>query len=64
MSQLSPIDLQKALAGVDYPADREQLAQQARANRADSGLIDRISRLDQSTFQSPAEVSKALFKHA
>ncbi|MFJ6213460.1 DUF2795 domain-containing protein [Streptomyces sp. NPDC092296] len=61
---ISPIDLQKALSGANYPADRESLAKCAAGNGADKSLIDRIRKLDAKSFENPAEVSKALFKHA
>ncbi|AXI80568.1 DUF2795 domain-containing protein [Peterkaempfera bronchialis] len=64
MAEISPIDVQKALSGVDYPCDRDQLAKRATDNGADKRLVERIRKLDTKTFQNPAEVSKALFKHA
>ncbi|MFG3227187.1 DUF2795 domain-containing protein [Kitasatospora sp. NPDC048194] len=62
MSSFSPIDVQKALRGVNYPADRDDLAEAARSNGADDALVQRISGLDQKNFDGPNEVSKALFK--
>lgn len=64
MAQLSPIDLQKALHGASFPADPSQLAKCAEDNGAPKSVIDRISKLDKKQYENPAEVSKALFKHA
>jgi hypothetical protein len=35
-------DVQKALAGADYPADGDQLADLARRNGADDQLVDAL----------------------
>jgi hypothetical protein len=61
MADFSPVDLQKALAGADYPADREQLTELARKNKASKEVVDRISSLDADNFENPAQVSKAVF---
>ncbi len=36
----NPIGLQKALAGADYPADRQQLVDLAKKNNADQDIIE------------------------
>ncbi|MFF4395023.1 DUF2795 domain-containing protein [Streptomyces sp. NPDC001480] len=61
MAALRPTDLQKALSGVDYPADREQLRKVAEKNHAPKEITERISHLGKKEFQNPAEVSKAVF---
>ncbi|MEU5591748.1 DUF2795 domain-containing protein [Streptomyces sp. NPDC020298] len=61
MAALRPTDLQKALSGVDYPADREQLRKAAEKNHAPREITERISHLGKKEFQNPAEVSKAVF---
>ncbi|MEU2516610.1 DUF2795 domain-containing protein [Streptomyces syringium] len=61
MAETDPIELQKALKGAPYPADREKLVDVARKNKADSAVVEKISHLDQKSFESPAEVQKAVF---
>lgn len=61
MADISPIDLQKALHGADYPADLDQLVQLARKNGADDHLIQRLQSAGQKRFDGPNDVSKALF---
>jgi hypothetical protein len=58
--QPSPVAIQKALAGVDYPATRESLAETARAHHADKEIIELIDRLPDTKYSSPAAVSKAI----
>ncbi|KAF4408688.1 MULTISPECIES: DUF2795 domain-containing protein [Streptomyces] len=62
MAKPNPIELQKALKGADYPADRESLASLAEKNGADSGLVDKISHLGQKEFTGPDQVEKAVFR--
>ncbi|HLN52218.1 MAG TPA: DUF2795 domain-containing protein [Lentimicrobium sp.] len=56
------IEVQKALKGIKYPADREALLKQARQNKADEGIISLIEDLKENNFKTPAEVSKAVGK--
>ncbi|MFD8702771.1 DUF2795 domain-containing protein [Kitasatospora sp. NPDC059648] len=64
MSRINPIDVQKALKGVNYPADRDELVERARSNGADETLVDQISDLDRDSFEGPDEVSNALFRQS
>ena len=48
------------MEGVDYPASRDDLLQQARANDADDEVIDVLQRLPALTFASPTEVTSQL----
>jgi hypothetical protein len=58
--QPSPVAIQKALAGVDYPTTRERLAETARTHHADQEIIELIDRLPDRDYDSPAAVSKAI----
>ena len=58
--QPSPIDVQKALAGVDYPATREKLVERARQNRANTDIVDLIDKLPDHKYDSPSAVSKEI----
>ncbi|MFE1786511.1 DUF2795 domain-containing protein [Streptomyces sp. NPDC059506] len=61
MAAINPIDLQKALKGAGYPADRDALVSLARDNGADSQLVDRLAELGQDSFDGPDQVQKAVF---
>ncbi|GAA2460480.1 DUF2795 domain-containing protein [Streptomyces sp. NPDC051041] len=61
MADLSPIDLQKALSGMDYPTDKKHLVDQARRNKADEKVVSRLDSLKQDHFDGPNEVQKAVF---
>jgi hypothetical protein len=57
---VNPIQLQKFLRGVDYPADKNTLVERARANGADDNVLDTLRRLGADSFNSPNDVSEAL----
>ncbi|WP_329141429.1 DUF2795 domain-containing protein [Streptomyces sp. NBC_00670] len=61
MASISPIDLQKALKGADYPASREDLVKLAKNNGADDALVDKLSHAGTDEFDGPNKVQKAVF---
>ncbi|MDQ0913618.1 hypothetical protein QFZ32_009148 [Streptomyces canus] len=61
MADMSPIDLQKALKGADYPASRDDLVSLARDNGADDKVVDKLSQSGRQQFDGPNAVQKAVF---
>lgn len=59
-NQPSPIDIQKALGGVDYPASAEDLVRKAEESGADDSVLEALRNLPDRTFNSPAEVNEAI----
>jgi Protein of unknown function (DUF2795) len=57
---VNPIQLQKFLGGIDYPADKETLVKRARENGADEGVLETLRSLPRDSFNSPNDVSQAL----
>jgi len=57
---MNPIDVQKNLKGVSYPASRDDLIAAVEANGGDSDLVEQLQGLNEDEFESPAEVMKAL----
>lgn len=60
MASINPIQLQKHLKGMDYPASKDELLQQAQKNGADKNAIAVLERLPDEEYETPAEVSKAV----
>lgn len=60
MANSSPIEIQKFLKGVDYPASKEELIEIARDNGAKKDLLNLLEDLKEDEFANPAEVSKAI----
>jgi hypothetical protein len=54
------IELQKYLAGVDYPVGRHELIGIAEDNGAPDDLLERLRNTDVDDFDSPTAVSSAL----
>jgi hypothetical protein len=60
MANSSPIEIQKYLKGVDYPANKQDLIEKAKSNGAKKDLISILEDLKEDAFANPAEVSKAV----
>jgi hypothetical protein len=59
MSRPNPIQMQKFLGGVDYPATRDELVEHARSSGADDAVLDQLKALPDRTFDGPDAVSQA-----
>ncbi|MEU0088122.1 DUF2795 domain-containing protein [Streptomyces sp. NPDC006274] len=55
---VNPIELQKALGGVGYPADKKQIVDQAKQHGADEKIMNALGSLPEKTYDSPADVNK------
>lgn len=60
MAKVNPIELQKHLKGVDYPARKEELIQHAQQQGADEKVREILEQLPDEEYETPAEVSKAV----
>ena len=57
----SPIDIQKALGGMDYPASKDEIVKKARDSKADSPVLDALEGLPERQYDTPTDVSKEIF---
>jgi Protein of unknown function (DUF2795) len=57
----NPIDLQKHLSGVSYPAGKNDLIATAQRNGADDQLLGALNKLPDKQFSGPDQVQKAIF---
>ena len=55
----NPIEAQRYLKGVDYPASKEELISTARDNGAPQEMIDDLESVDQDEFDGPSAVQQA-----
>ena len=60
MASVNPIQLEKYLKGVDYPAKKNDLIKRAEQNGADQRVLDTLKQLPDRTFDGPSGVSKAI----
>jgi len=57
---VNPIEVQKHLSGIDYPASKDEVVSVAESNGAPQDVIEALQALDRSEFDGPNEVQAAL----
>lgn len=57
---INPIELQKHLKGMDYPASKQAVIQQAERNDAPEDRIQALEGMDKETFDGPSAVQEAV----
>jgi hypothetical protein len=57
---VNPIELQKHLKGVDYPASKDDLISTAESNGAPDELVEALRSADKDSFDGPTAVQSAL----
>lgn len=57
---VNPVELQKHLKGISYPASRDDLVSTAESNGAPAEIVDALRNAGQSEFSGPDQVQKAL----
>jgi hypothetical protein len=62
MAKVNPIQVQKFLGGIDYPATKEDLVNRAKEQGADENVVSALQNLSTDNFNSPNDVSEALGK--
>ncbi len=61
MAKANPVEMQKHLKGVDYPAAKKDLIKHAKKQGADKEIISLLEKLpDDEEFDSPADLNKAI----
>lgn len=57
---VNPIQLEKYLKGVNYPASKNDLIKQAEQNGADQKVLETLKQLPDQKFEGPTGISKAI----
>ncbi|GAP95986.1 DUF2795 domain-containing protein [Leptolyngbya sp. NIES-2104] len=60
MAKVNPIDVQKHLKGLDYPATKEDVIKHAEKNGADEELKALLQDLPDEEYAKPTDVNKAI----
>jgi len=58
---VSPIDIQKALSGMDYPAKKDDVVAHAESSGGSEEVLEALKGIDDQEYDTPAAVSKAVF---
>lgn len=61
-TKVNPIQLQKYLKGINYPARLKDIVEAARHNNADQNIIETLDQLPDREYKNPAEISKEIGK--
>ncbi|WP_167759798.1 DUF4142 domain-containing protein [Massilia horti] len=59
MAHVNPVQIQKFLKGMDYPASKASLIDKAKSEGADANVCASLEMLPDEMFQTPADVSQA-----
>lgn len=60
----SPTEIQKALGGIDYPADKNTLVEHARTAGASNEVVSALESIEDRSYEGPNGVSKAVFSRS
>lgn len=60
MADVNPIELQKHLGGVDYPASKDDLVKAAEQQGADDEVLEALRNLPDQEYDAPTAVTKAV----
>lgn len=60
MSRPEFIEVEKYLAGVDYPATKEQLVEHARSHGAPNDVLQALQGMPDGEYDRPTQVSQAV----
>jgi hypothetical protein len=58
---VSPIDIQKALGGMDYPASKDDIIEHARSHGGSDEVLEALRGIDDREYDGPSGVSESVF---
>jgi hypothetical protein len=58
--QVNPIDVQKHLKGMDYPASKDDVVAKAQENGASDEILEQLRNVSRDRFTGPDDVMEAL----
>ena len=58
---VSPIDIQKALGGMDYPATKEEIVKHAQEHGGSDDVIKALQGIEDREYEGPSGVSQSVF---
>jgi hypothetical protein len=60
MARANPVEVEKSLKGIGFPAKKEDLVKHAQQHGADREVLDTIKALPKEDFYNAADVAKAI----
>ena len=59
---VSPIDIQKALGGIEYPAKKEDIIKHAQEHGGGDDVLEALKGIEDREYDGPSGVSESVFK--
>lgn len=56
----SPLEVQRFLAGLNYPAKKERIISHAKSQNAPSGMLDTLEHIDNHEYGGPVELASEI----
>jgi hypothetical protein len=60
MSKPNPIEIQKYLEGIDFPATKDDIIETAQNNDANQEIFDILEKLPKKDYHSPTDISQEI----
>ncbi len=60
MKRVSPVQVEKFLKGMDFPATKEDIINKARQQGADDNVLETLRMLPDKQYNSPTDISRAM----
>ena len=60
--RVNPVQVQRFLKGLDYPVSKQEVINYAKKHGADQRVIETLERMEDQTFDMPADISQAIGK--
>jgi hypothetical protein len=60
MARVNPIEVEKSLKGIDFPAKKQDLVKHAQQQGANQEVLETIKQLPEEEFRNAADVAKAV----
>jgi hypothetical protein len=60
MARANPVEVEKSLKGIDFPAKKEDLVKHAQQHGANQEVIETIKELPEEEFHTAVDVTKAI----
>jgi hypothetical protein len=60
MANFNPIEIEKCIKGVQFPADKQDIINKARENRAREDVMRMLEQLPDQEYRRPTEITEEL----
>lgn len=60
MAHVNPVEVEKSIKGINFPAKKQELVKHAQEHGANREVIDTIEHLPKDNFNNAADVAKAV----